>query len=145
MVYKPSEFTPLHAKFLADIYHEVGLPNGCFNVVLGGKEVGSYLASHPSIAKVSFTGQVSTGRQVASSAGAGMKYFTGELGGKSPLIILPDADLESAVDGSFMANFYSTGQVCTNGTRAGPAHFYLCASSLTSCLGLHPQGDENSL
>ena len=75
------------------------------------------LTSHPAIAKVSFTGQVSTGCKVASSAAAGIKYVTMELGGKSPCIILPDASVENAVDGAMMANFFSTGQVCTNGTR----------------------------
>ena len=117
MVYKPSEFTPLHGQTLAEIYTEAGLPAGVFNVVNGGGVIGAYLTAHPSIAKVSFTGQVSTGKEVASSAAGRMKYVTMELGGKSPLIILPDVDLEKAVDGAMMANFYSTGQVCTNGTR----------------------------
>ncbi|MCJ1306623.1 hypothetical protein MMC25_000266 [Agyrium rufum] len=117
MVYKPSEFTPLHGQVLAEIYTEAGVPPGVFNVVNGAGDVGAYLVSHPDIAKVSFTGQVSTGKKVASSAAGGMKYFTGELGGKSPLLILPDADVKEAVNGAFMANFYSTGQVCTNGTR----------------------------
>jgi len=117
MVYKPSEFTPLHGQILAQIYSEAGLPPGVFNVVQGGGDVGAYLTAHPTIAKVSFTGQVSTGSKVASSAAAGMKYVTMELGGKSPLIILPDADVEQAVEGAMMANFFSTGQVCTNGTR----------------------------
>ena len=117
MVYKPSEFTPLHAQTLAQIYTEAGLPSGVFNVINGAGDVGAYLTSHPSIAKVSFTGQVSTGQKVAGSAAGNMKYVTMELGGKSPLIVCPDADIESAVDGAMMANFYSTGQVCTNGTR----------------------------
>lgn len=117
MVYKPSEFTPLHGLKLAEIYTEAGVPPGVFNVVQGAGDVGAMLTSHPGISKVSFTGQVSTGCKVASSAAAGMKYVTMELGGKSPCIILPDADLESAVDGAMMANFFSTGQVCTNGTR----------------------------
>jgi betaine-aldehyde dehydrogenase len=117
MVYKPSEFTCLHGETLAQIYTEAGLPAGVFNVVHGAGEVGAYLTAHPAVAKVSFTGQVSTGKKVAGSAGSGMKSVTMELGGKSPLIILPDADLENAVDGAMMANFYSTGQVCTNGTR----------------------------
>ncbi|ORX98765.1 betaine aldehyde dehydrogenase [Clohesyomyces aquaticus] len=117
MVYKPSEFTPLHSTLLAEIYTEAGVPPGVFNVVQGGGEVGAYLTAHPSIAKVSFTGQVSTGSKVAGSAAGGMKYVTMELGGKSACIILPDADLETAVDGAMMANFFSTGQVCTNGTR----------------------------
>ena len=117
MVYKPSEFTPLHALKLAEIYSEAGLPPGVFNVVQGAGDVGGMLTSHPAIAKVSFTGQVSTGCKVAGAAAGGMKYVTMELGGKSPCIILPDADLENAVDGAMMANFFSTGQVCTNGTR----------------------------
>ncbi|KAK3705359.1 hypothetical protein LTR37_013332 [Vermiconidia calcicola] len=117
MVYKPSEFTPLHALKLAEIYTEAGVPPGVFNVVQGAGDVGGMLTSHPAIAKVSFTGQVSTGCKVASSAVAGMKYVTMELGGKSPCIILPDAQLENAVDGAMMANFFSAGQVCTNGTR----------------------------
>jgi betaine-aldehyde dehydrogenase len=117
MIYKPSEFTPLHAQTLAQVFLEAGLPAGAFNVVYGAGDIGSYLTTHPSIAKVSFTGQVPTGLKVAGSAAGNMKYVTMELGGKSPLIILPDAELENAVDGAMMANFYSTGQVCTNGTR----------------------------
>lgn len=117
MVYKPSEVTPLHALQLASIYAEAGLPAGVFNVVHGDGEVGAYLTAHASIAKVSFTGQVSTGQKVAASAAAGMKSVTMELGGKSPLIVLPDANIETAVDGAMMANFFSTGQVCTSGSR----------------------------
>lgn len=118
MVYKPSEFTPLHATRLAEIYVEAGVPPGVFNVVHGdGAAVGSYLVGHPGIAKVSFTGQVSTGRKVAAAAAKDMKYVTMELGGKSPLLIMPDADLDMAADAAMMANFFSSGQVCTNGTR----------------------------
>jgi betaine-aldehyde dehydrogenase len=117
MVYKPSEVTPLHGQILAAIYTEAGMPPGVFNVVYGAGDVGGYLTSHPGIAKVSFTGQVSTGKKVAGSAAGTMKYVTLELGGKSPIIVLPDADVETAVDGAMMANFFSTGQVCTNGTR----------------------------
>lgn len=117
MVYKPSEVTPLHAQILADIYTEAGLPPGAFNIVYGAGDVGAYLTSHPAIGKVSFTGQVATGKRVAGSAAGNMKYVTMELGGKSSLIVLPDANVETAVDGAMMANFFSTGQVCTNGTR----------------------------
>ncbi|KAI2620583.1 aldehyde dehydrogenase [Hypoxylon sp. NC1633] len=117
MVYKPSEFTPLHAEYLADIYRKAGLPDGVFNVVYGAGDVGSYLTKHPAIAKVSFTGQVSTGMKVSGAAAGGMKYVTMELGGKSPLVILPDATADQAADVAMMANFFSTGQVCTNGTR----------------------------
>ncbi|KAK2062676.1 aldehyde dehydrogenase [Colletotrichum caudatum] len=117
MVYKPSEFTPLHAELLAAVYKEAGLPDGVFNVVYGAGDVGARLTAHPDIAKVSFTGQVSTGKKVAGAAAGGMKYVTMELGGKSPLIVLPDCDVGQAVDGAMLANFYSSGQVCTNGTR----------------------------
>ncbi|EHL03677.1 putative Betaine aldehyde dehydrogenase [Glarea lozoyensis 74030] len=98
------------------VYAEAGLPPGVFNVVHGDGAVGGYLTQHPGIAKVSFTGQVSTGAKVAASAAGGMKYVTMELGGKSPCIILPDADLENAVDGAMMANFFSTGQVVDKAT-----------------------------
>ncbi|OCL07797.1 betaine aldehyde dehydrogenase [Glonium stellatum] len=117
LVYKPSEVTPLHSSVLAALFAEAGLPPGVFNVVQGGGETGAYLAAHPGIAKVSFTGQVATGRKVAAAAGAGLKYVTMELGGKSALVVLADAEVEQAVDGAMMANFYSSGQVCTNGTR----------------------------
>ena len=117
MVYKPSEVTPLHGLVLAKIYSEAGVPDGVFNIVNGAGDVGAYLTSHPGIAKVSFTGQVSTGKKVAASAAGDMKYITMELGGKSPVIVMPDADIAQATDGAMMANFFSTGQVCTNGTR----------------------------
>lgn len=117
LVYKPSEFTPLHADLLARLYSEAGLPDGVFNVVYGAGDVGARLTSHPAIAKVSFTGQVSTGKKVAGSAAGGMKYVTMELGGKSPLVVLPDAPVDAAADVALLANFFSSGQVCTNGTR----------------------------
>ncbi|MEX0408083.1 betaine-aldehyde dehydrogenase [Aquibium sp. LZ166] len=117
MVFKPSENTPLSALALAEIYTEAGLPDGLFNVVQGYGEVGAALASHPVVAKVSLTGSVPTGRKVLALAGSHMKHATMELGGKSPLIVFDDADLENAVGGAMLANFYSTGQVCSNGTR----------------------------
>lgn len=118
MVYKPSEVTPLHGNTLAQIYLEAGVPAGVFNVVYGdGVAVGAPLVAHPDIAKVSFTGQVSTGAKVASQAAKEMKGITMELGGKSPVVILPDADADEAADVAMAANFFSTGQVCTNGTR----------------------------
>lgn len=117
MVFKPSENTPLSALVLAEIYTEAGLPDGLFNVVQGFGAVGAALAGHPHVAKVSLTGSVPTGRKVLSLAGSHMKHATMELGGKSPLIIFDDADVENAVGGAMLANFYSTGQVCSNGTR----------------------------
>ncbi|CRK22318.1 hypothetical protein BN1708_013387 [Verticillium longisporum] len=117
LVYKPSEFTPLHAEPLAALFAEAGVPPGVFNVVYGAGEVGAALTAHPAIAKVSFTGQVSTGKKVAGAAAGSMKYATMELGGKSPLVVLPDADPAKAADVAMLANFFSSGQVCTNGTR----------------------------
>lgn len=117
MVFKPSENTPLSALALAEIYAEAGLPDGLFNVVQGYGDVGAALASHPLVAKVSLTGSVPTGKKVLALAGSHMKHATMELGGKSPLIIFDDADVENAVGGAMLGNFYSTGQVCSNGTR----------------------------
>ncbi|WP_367110542.1 betaine-aldehyde dehydrogenase [uncultured Psychrobacter sp.] len=118
MIFKPSEVTPLTALKLAEIFTEAGLPDGVFNVVQGNYEVGTMLTEHPDIAKVSFTGGVPTGKKVmASAASSSLKDVTLELGGKSPLIIFDDADIDMAADIAMMANFYSTGQVCTNGTR----------------------------
>lgn len=118
MIFKPSEVTPLSALKLAEIYRAAGVPEGVFNVVQGDHKVGTALTSHPEIAKVSFTGSVPTGKKVmAGAAESSLKDVTMELGGKSPLIIFDDADLDTAADIAMMANFYSTGQVCTNGTR----------------------------
>lgn len=117
MVFKPSENTPLSALALAEIYTEAGLPDGLFNVVQGYGEVGGALAGHPLVAKVSLTGSVPTGKKVLALAGSQMKHATMELGGKSPLIVFEDADLDNAISGAMLGNFYSTGQVCSNGTR----------------------------
>lgn len=118
MVFKPSEVTPLGAMRLAEILVEAGLPRGLFNVVNGGAKVGRYLCEHPSIAKISFTGSIPTGKSVmALGASSSLKKITLELGGKSPLIIWSDADLSKAAEIAMMANFFSSGQVCTSGTR----------------------------
>ncbi len=117
MVFKPSEVTPLGALQLAEMYIEAGLPAGLFNVVQGRGAVGAALVTDPRVAKVSLTGSVPTGRKVYALAADGMRHVTMELGGKSPLIIFEDAELDSAVGAAMMANFYSAGQVCSNGTR----------------------------
>jgi betaine-aldehyde dehydrogenase len=117
MVFKPSENTPLSALALAEIYTEAGLPAGLFNVVQGFGDVGGALVSHPAVDKVSLTGSVPTGKKVLALAGSHMKHATMELGGKSPLIVFDDADLENAIGGAMLGNFYSAGQVCSNGTR----------------------------
>ncbi len=119
MIFKPSEITPLTAQKLAEIYSEAGLPPGVFNVVQGnGRDVGQQLTDHAGIDKISFTGGIASGRTVmARAASSSLKEVTMELGGKAPLIIFADADLARAADIALMANFYSSGQVCTNGTR----------------------------
>lgn len=117
MIFKPSEVTPLSALRLAEILTEAGLPPGVFNVVQGTGAVGAELVTHPAIAKVSLTGSVETGARVASAAMSGIRPVTMELGGKSPLIVFDDADIEAAVSGAILGNFYSAGQICSNGTR----------------------------
>ncbi len=116
-VFKPSENTPLSALLLAEAYKDAGLPDGLFNVVQGYGDTGEMLVTHPDVAKVSLTGSVPTGRKVLGLSGSQMKQATMELGGKSPLLIFDDAHLENAVGGAMLANFYSTGQVCSNATR----------------------------
>ncbi|RCK52458.1 betaine-aldehyde dehydrogenase [Thalassospira profundimaris] len=117
VVYKPSEVTPLSAIAVAQALQEAGLPDGVYNVVQGARECGASLVEHPGVDKVSLTGSAETGAKVASVAAGGMKAVTMELGGKSPMIVFEDADLENAVSGAQMANFYSSGQICSNGTR----------------------------
>lgn len=117
MIFKPSEVTPLTALKLAEIYTEAGVPDGVFNVVQGDYRVGQALTRHPGISKISFTGESGTGRKVMADSASNLKQVTMELGGKSPLIIFDDADIERAVSGAMLANFYTQGEVCTNGTR----------------------------
>lgn len=117
MVFKPSETTPLCALKVAEILHEAGAPAGVFNVVQGMGAVGAALVTDPRVAKVSLTGSVPTGKKVYAAAAAEMKHVTMELGGKSPMIVFDDADVDNAVSGAILGNFYSTGQVCSNGTR----------------------------
>ncbi|MFN0263744.1 betaine-aldehyde dehydrogenase [Tepidamorphus sp. 3E244] len=117
MIFKPSETTPLTALKLAEILMEAGAPAGLFNVVQGMGDVGAALSSHAGIAKVSVTGSVPTGVKVMSGAAETLKKVTLELGGKSPLIVFSDADITNAVSAAMLGNFYSTGQICSNGTR----------------------------
>ena len=117
MIFKPAELTPLSACLLAEILTEAGLPAGVFNVVQGAGDVGRMLTAHPGIAKVSFTGEVETGRAVMADSAATLKHVTLELGGKSPLLVFDDADLDDAVSAAMLGNFYTQGQICTNCTR----------------------------
>lgn len=117
LIYKPSELTPLGCLKLAEILSEAGVPAGVFNVILGDATIGSAIAKHEGIDKVSLTGSTATGKKVMSDAASTLKHVSMELGGKSPLIIFDDADLDNAVSAAMMANFYTQGEICTNGTR----------------------------
>ncbi|MCL4153296.1 UNVERIFIED_CONTAM: hypothetical protein GTU68_032469, partial [Idotea baltica] len=117
MIFKPSEETPLTALKLAEIFTEAGLPDGVFNVVQGDYRVGQMLTAHPDIAKVSFTGETGTGKAVMADSAKTLKSVTMELGGKSPMVVFDDAKLDDAVSAAMVANFYTQGEVCTNGTR----------------------------
>ncbi len=117
MVFKPSETTPLCALKVAEILLEAGAPVGVYNVIQGYGAVGASLITDPRVDKVSLTGSVPTGRKVYAAAAEGIRHVTMELGGKSPLVIFDDANLENAVSGAILGNFYSSGQVCSNGTR----------------------------
>lgn len=117
LIFKPAGLTPLTAFKLAEIFTEAGLPDGVFNVLTGDAEIGSGMAAHPGIDKVSLTGSTATGKKVLATAAETIKQVTMELGGKSPLIIFEDADIDNAVSAAMMANFYTQGEICTNGTR----------------------------
>ena len=117
MIFKPAELTPFTAVKLEEILLEAGLPPGVFQVVQGFAETGRLLTRHRDIRKVSLTGEVGTGKAVMSDASQTLKQVTLELGGKSPLIVFEDAKIDNAVAGALLANFYSSGQVCSNGTR----------------------------
>jgi len=117
MLFKPAELTPLTAIRLEELYRAAGLPEGVFQVVQGAAETGRLLTRHPDIRKISLTGEVSTGKAVMADAAASLKQVTLELGGKSPIIVFGDAHLDNAVAGALLGNFYSAGEVCSNGTR----------------------------
>ncbi len=117
MIFKPASVTPLTALRLAEIYKQAGLPDGVFQVLQGNNVVADKLVRHKKIAKVSLTGSVMTGKKVMAAAAETLKKVTLELGGKSPLIIFDSADVEAAVSGAILGNFYSSGQICSNGTR----------------------------
>jgi acyl-CoA reductase-like NAD-dependent aldehyde dehydrogenase len=117
VVLKPPEWAPLTASLLADITREAGLPDGVFNVVQGlGTEAGAALAAHPGLARLAFTGSAGTGRLVAAAAGAQLTPVSLELGGKSPLLVFADADLDLAVRHA-AGQYDNAGQVCLAGTR----------------------------
>lgn len=116
-VLKPSELAPLSALALGRILHEAGVPDGVVNIVTGFGEVGAALAEHPDVDKISFTGSTLVGRKIVAAATGNLKKVSLELGGKSPVIVLPDADIETAVAGIALGVFWNSGQICSSGTR----------------------------
>jgi len=118
VILKPASATPLTALLLGEICAEAGLPPGVVNVLPGpGAEIGAYLAEHPGVDKIAFTGETGTGRDIMRRAAGTLKRVTLELGGKSPNIVFEDADLESAINGSLFAIYYSAGQSCEARSR----------------------------
>ncbi|RUP97604.1 aldehyde dehydrogenase family protein, partial [Corynebacterium pseudodiphtheriticum] len=118
VVLKPAEITPLTSLMFAQAATAAGIPAGVVNIVSGtGREAGEHLVAHPDVAMTSFTGSTAVGQRVAELATATVKRLHLELGGKAPFLVFDDADLDRAADTAMMANFYSSGQVCTNGTR----------------------------
>jgi phenylacetaldehyde dehydrogenase len=118
-VLKPADETPLTALWLGRILQEAGVPDGVVNIVTGpGETVGAALAAHPDVDTVAFTGSTEVGRLIVHAATGNMKKLQLELGGKSPVIVMPDADLAAAIPGVAGAVFWNTGQVCAAGTRA---------------------------
>jgi aldehyde dehydrogenase (NAD+) len=118
VILKPASQTPLTALALGEIAVEIGLPPGVLNVVTGpGAETGRALVEHPGIDKIAFTGDTGTGRSIMKGAARTLKTITLELGGKSPNIVLPDADLDAAVRGATIGIFYGKGEVCAAGSR----------------------------
>jgi acyl-CoA reductase-like NAD-dependent aldehyde dehydrogenase len=110
VVLKPAEQTPLSALRLGQILGEAGLPDGVVNIVTGDGATGALLVEHPGVDKIAFTGSTAVGREIGAKAGAQIKRLTLELGGKSPNIILPDADLDAAVKGAYQAIYFNSGQ-----------------------------------
>lgn len=120
---KPSELTPLTALYLCNLIAETGYPAGVFNLVPGlGATAGSAIASHMDIDKVAFTGSVLTGRKIMEAAAkSNLKKVTLELGGKSPVLVFPSADLEQAASWAALGIFFNSGQVCTRAHDPGRA------------------------
>jgi len=117
VVLKPAEQTPLTALRLGELALEVGFPPGVLNVLTGDGSTGAALVAHPGVDKVAFTGSTAVGREIGAVAGRALKRMTLELGGKSPNVILPDADIEAAVNGSYQAIYFNSGQACNAGSR----------------------------
>ncbi len=116
-ILKPAEQTPLSALRLGELALEAGLPPGVLNVLTGDGSTGAALVQDPGVDKIAFTGSTAVGREIGSAAGAALKRVTLELGGKSPNIILPDADISAAIKGAYQAIYFNSGQACNAGSR----------------------------
>jgi 5-carboxymethyl-2-hydroxymuconic-semialdehyde dehydrogenase len=117
-VLKPAEWSPLTATRLAELFHEVGLPSGVFNLVHGfGETAGAALVAHPGVQLISFTGETTTGKLIVANGAPTLKRYSMELGGKSPVVVFDDCDVERAVDGAVYQIFTLNGQRCTAGSR----------------------------
>src|SRR5271170_5813233 len=117
VVLKPAEQTPLSALRLGELALEIGFPPGVLNVLTGDGETGAELVDQPGIDKIAFTGSTAVGREIGAKAGRALKRTTLELGGKSPNVILPDADIEAAIKGSLQGIYFNSGQACNAGSR----------------------------
>jgi acyl-CoA reductase-like NAD-dependent aldehyde dehydrogenase len=117
VVLKPAEQTPLSALRLGELALQVGFPPGVINVLTGDGSTGAALVAHHDIDKIAFTGSTAVGREIGATAGRALARVTLELGGKSPNIILPDADLDAAVAGAYQAIYFNSGQACNAGSR----------------------------
>ena len=117
IILKPAEQTPLTGLRLGELALEAGFPEGTLNVLTGDGETGAALVDHPGVDKVAFTGSTAVGREIGAKCGRDLKRVTLELGGKSPNIILPDANLEAAIKGSFLGIYFNSGQACNAASR----------------------------
>ena len=118
VVLKPAEQTPLSALRLGELIQEAGIPDGVVNIVTGyGETAGAALAAHPDVDKIAFTGSTEVGKLIVQAAAGNLKKVSLELGGKSPAIILPDADIDLAITGAANAIFFNHGQCCCAGSR----------------------------
>jgi betaine-aldehyde dehydrogenase len=143
IVLKPSEFTPVTSALLAEVVSEF-VPDGVFNVVFGhGDPVGQHLVTHPDVAMVSLTGSVGTGKWIAKAASDSLKRVHLELGGKAPVVIFDDADVEAAIAGVQVGGYYNTGQDCTAASRviAGPKIYDEFVSGLAEAAKALKVGD----
>lgn len=151
-VIKPSEMSAIQTRIITEALHEANIPAGVFNIVTGrGDVVGEEINTHPDIAKISFTGSTAVGKHIVSTSSASLKRVTLELGGKSPTIILDDADVAQAVPMALMAGFMNSGQACVAGTRILVPQSRLAefeqtfATAVNNTISGNPQASETEI